>query len=107
MLTHVVLFRFADLAVASECRDRMLAMKGHIPPLLDIEVGVDIVRSDRSFDLALITRHEGPPRRTTILPQLNLAAERTTLTATSRLLTALPCALTHLRATASTCPLRI
>jgi len=57
MLTHVVLFRFADLAVASECRDRMLAMKGHIPPLLDIEVGVDIVRSDRSFDLALITRH--------------------------------------------------
>ena len=58
MLTHVVLFRFADLAVAAECRDRMLAMKGRIPPLLDIEVGVDIVRSDRSFDLALITRHE-------------------------------------------------
>ena len=58
MLTHVVLFRFADLAVAAECRDRMLAMKGRIPPLLDIEVGVDIVRSERSFDLALITRHE-------------------------------------------------
>jgi len=58
MLTHVVLFRFADLAVAAECRDRMLAMKGHIPTLLDIEVGVDTVRSDRSFDLALITRHE-------------------------------------------------
>ncbi len=58
MLTHVVLFRFADLAVASECRDRMLAMKGRIPPLLDIEVGVDIVRSERSFDLALITRHD-------------------------------------------------
>ena len=58
MLTHVVLFRVADLAVASECRDRMLAMKGRIPPLLDIEVGVDIVRSERSFDLALITRHD-------------------------------------------------
>ena len=58
MLTHVVLFRFPDLGVAAECRDRMLAMKGRIPALLDIEVGVDIVRSDRSFDLALITRHE-------------------------------------------------
>ena len=58
MLTHVVLFRFPDLSVAAECRDRMLAMKGRIPALLDIEVGVDIVRSDRSFDLALITRHE-------------------------------------------------
>ena len=57
MLTHVVLFRFADLNVAAECRDRMLAMKGHIPELLDIEVGVDIIRSDRSLDLALITRH--------------------------------------------------
>jgi hypothetical protein len=57
MLTHVVLFRFADLAVAAECRDRMLAMKGQIPSLLDIEVGVDITRADRSLDLALITRH--------------------------------------------------
>lgn len=57
MLTHVVLFRFADLSVAAECRDRMLAMKGRIPALLDIEVGVDIIRSDRSLDLALITRH--------------------------------------------------
>ena len=58
MLTHVVLFCFPDLEVAAECRDRMLAMKGRIPALLDIEVGVDIVRSGRSFDLALITRHE-------------------------------------------------
>ncbi len=58
MLTHVVLFRFADLSVAAEARDRMLAMKGRIPALLDIEVGVDIVRSERSADLALITRHE-------------------------------------------------
>jgi len=35
----------------------MLSMKGQIPALIDIEVGVDIVRSGRSYDLALITRH--------------------------------------------------
>lgn len=57
MLTHVVLFCFPDLSVAAECRDRMLSMKGQIPALIDIEVGVDIVRSGRSYDLALITRH--------------------------------------------------
>lgn len=57
MLTHVVLFCFPDLQVAAEARDRFESMKGRIPALLDIEVGVDIVRSERSFDLALITRH--------------------------------------------------
>jgi hypothetical protein len=58
MLTHVVLFRFADLSVAHEARDRLLAMRGQIPSLQSIEAGVDITRSDRSFDLALITRFE-------------------------------------------------
>jgi hypothetical protein len=57
MLTHVVCMRFADLIIAGEARDRILAMKGRIPALLDIECGVDIVRSGRSYELALITRH--------------------------------------------------
>ena len=57
MLTHVVCMRFADLTPAGEARDRILAMKGRIPALLDIECGVDIVRSARSYDLVLITRH--------------------------------------------------
>lgn len=57
MLTHVVMFRFEDLAAAALVRDELLAMKGRIPTLLDIECGVDITRSGRSYDLALITRH--------------------------------------------------
>jgi len=57
MLTHVVCMQFADLTIAAEARDRILAMKGRIPALLDIECGVDIVRSGRSYDLALLTRH--------------------------------------------------
>ena len=57
MFTHVVLFRFPDLTTAEEARRRLLAMAGHIPSLLAIEAGVDVTRSERSYDLALITRH--------------------------------------------------
>lgn len=57
MLTHVVLFAFDDLERAAQARDRLLAMKGRIPALLDIEAGLDTTRSGRSMELALITRH--------------------------------------------------
>ena len=57
MLTHVVLVRFADLATAEEAAQRLLAMEGKIPSMLGIEAGVDITRSARSYELALITRH--------------------------------------------------
>ncbi|HEX3014469.1 MAG TPA: Dabb family protein [Methanobacterium sp.] len=33
-------------------------MKGKIPELKDIEVGIDITHSDRSYNLALITKFE-------------------------------------------------
>lgn len=57
MLTHVVLFSFEDLDHAEQARQRLLAMKGQIPALLDIEAGLDTTRSPRSMELALITRH--------------------------------------------------
>ena len=57
MLTHVVLVRFDDLDTAQEGARRLLAMKGRIPSMLGIEAGVDITRSERSYELALITRH--------------------------------------------------
>jgi len=56
MLTHIVCFRFDDLAYAAEAAKRLLAMKGHIPTLVDIEAGVDTTRSDRCWELGLITR---------------------------------------------------
>jgi hypothetical protein len=58
VLTHVVLFKLHDPARAPEVREKLLSMKGKIPDLLDIEVGVDVVRSERSYDVALITKHE-------------------------------------------------
>jgi len=57
MLTHVVCFRFDDLETAAGARDRLLAMAGRVPGLDAIEAGVDTTRSDRSYELALITRH--------------------------------------------------
>lgn len=58
MLIHVVLFRFEDPADATDARERLLAMQGRIPSLRAIEAGADIVRSERSWDLALITRFD-------------------------------------------------
>lgn len=60
MLTHVVLFKLKDATPENvERTHRVLAnMEGRIPELLEIEVGTDIVRSDRSYDLALITRFQ-------------------------------------------------
>lgn len=57
MVTHVVLFKFQDLTDAEEARVRLLSMKGRVVGLQDIEAGVDFTRSERSHELALITRH--------------------------------------------------
>ena len=61
MLTHVVFFKLIDPSpeVAAEARERILAMRGHIPQLREIEAGVDVVRSERSWDVALIARFDG------------------------------------------------
>lgn len=58
MLTHVVLFKFADSAAAQTAADKLAAMEGRIETLRAIEVGVDISKSARSFDVALITRFD-------------------------------------------------
>ena len=57
MLTHVVSIRFDDMADAQEGARRLRAMAGRIPSMTGIEAGVDITRSGRSYELALITRH--------------------------------------------------
>jgi hypothetical protein len=58
MITHIVLFKLTDptadnLAVT---RDKLLSMDGKIDLLRHLEVGVDVVRSERSYDIALTTR---------------------------------------------------
>ena len=58
MLTHVVCFKFGSLDHAHEACRRLLSLQGQVPTLREIEAGVDITRSERSYDLALITRFD-------------------------------------------------
>lgn len=58
MITHIVLFKLKEptaenMALAKE---KLLSMDGKIPMLQQLEVGVDVIRSERSYDIALYTK---------------------------------------------------
>lgn len=57
MITHVVLFKLKNptLDEVERLRALLMDMEGKIPTLRHIEAGVDVARSDRSYDLALLT----------------------------------------------------
>ena len=55
-MNHVVFFKLSDLDTAREAARRLSALEGVVPSLLSIEVGVDEGRSERSWDVCLITR---------------------------------------------------
>ncbi|MCZ8521518.1 MULTISPECIES: Dabb family protein [Paenibacillus] len=60
MLTHIVLFKLKDRqpeaveATAAVLRN----MEGKIDVLRSIEVGIDVLHLDRSYDIALLTRFD-------------------------------------------------
>ena len=60
MITHIVLFKLTDPTpeTIAATRDLLLSMEGKVPQLRHLEVGVDIVRSGRSCDIALVTRFD-------------------------------------------------
>ncbi|MBN2193969.1 MAG: Dabb family protein [Polyangiaceae bacterium] len=59
MFTHVVLFKLKDPAADTHrVREGLLALQGQIPELRSLEVGVDRLRQDRSYDIALIARFD-------------------------------------------------
>jgi hypothetical protein len=60
MITHIVFFRLSDPSTENiaATRDILLGMNGKIPEIRHLEVGVDIIRSDRSYDLAIVSRFE-------------------------------------------------
>jgi hypothetical protein len=62
MITHIVFFKFLDQSPENitRAKDKLLGMAGKIPQLRHLEVGVDIVRSERSYDLALVTKFASP-----------------------------------------------
>jgi len=58
MFTHIVFFKFNYKEQASEARNILLSMEGKIPQLKSLEVGVDVLHSERSYDIALITKFD-------------------------------------------------
>lgn len=55
MIKHIVCFKLSD-PTPENCNEaaRVLrSMQGNVPELLDIEVGVDFLHSERSFDVIL------------------------------------------------------
>ena len=59
MITHVVLFQFHEPTRenAEAVAARLRAMEGVVAGLDSIEVGLDLNRGPRAYDLCLITRH--------------------------------------------------
>jgi hypothetical protein len=60
MITHVVLFKLKDSSPASieKARAAIAGLAGKIPELRHFEVGVDVIRARRSYDLALIAKFD-------------------------------------------------
>jgi len=60
LITHIVFFKLKDNSPAKveETAQVLRNMEGKIEQLKYIEVGVDILHSERSYDIALITKFD-------------------------------------------------
>lgn len=57
MITHVVLMKFADPSNRDEAKARLEALTSQIPQITTLHVGLDVIGSEVSYDLALTTTH--------------------------------------------------
>lgn len=60
MLTHIVLFKLKDNSNENiqKTKEVLLGLQGNIPFLRFIEVGTDILHSERSYDIGLYTKFD-------------------------------------------------
>ncbi len=60
MITHIVLFKLSEASAENieATKNKLLSMDGKIALLRHLEVGVDVIRSERSFDIALTTKFD-------------------------------------------------
>jgi hypothetical protein len=58
MITHIVFFKLKEPTSENiaAAKDKLLSMQGKVQLLRHLEVGVDLVRSERSYDIALYTK---------------------------------------------------
>lgn len=55
MIRHIVLFKLNDRADAEEAAATLRGMDGKIESLRSLEAGVNVVESDRAYDVAVHT----------------------------------------------------
>ena len=60
MFTHIVLFKVKEPTEKNLefLKSTFLSMEGNIPELKKLEVGVDVIGSDRSYNIGIITRFD-------------------------------------------------
>ncbi|GIP32685.1 Dabb family protein [Paenibacillus sp. J2TS4] len=60
MITHIVFFKLKERteAVVAETVQVLKNMEGKIPQLRYIEVGADVLHTERSYDIALVTKFD-------------------------------------------------
>ncbi len=60
MITHIVLFKLKDRSPENieKARNVLSGMKGKIPQLRHLEAGVDVLHTERSYDIALVTKFD-------------------------------------------------
>lgn len=60
MFTHIVLFKLKEPTKENLrfLEETLLSMNGNIKELKQMEVGIDVIKSDRSYDIGIITRFD-------------------------------------------------
>lgn len=60
MFTHIVLFKLKEATKDNVefVKNTLMLMEGNIKELKKLEVGMDVIKSDRSFDVGIITRFD-------------------------------------------------
>lgn len=60
MITHIVMFKLKDRSPESIERTAAVLrnMEGKIEVLRQIEVGIDVLHTERSYDIALVTKFD-------------------------------------------------
>ncbi len=55
MIKHIVCMKLKDQSIESQnyVKELLLSMKGKVPTIVDIEVNLDELRSERSYDIIL------------------------------------------------------
>ena len=60
MITHIVLFKLKERSAEGieKAQEILLSMEGKVEQLRHLEVGIDLIHSERSSDIALVTKFD-------------------------------------------------